>query len=50
MINIKTDEGFQGDLSHCLFCIYNNKELDHYFKQLLKIQKVLKDGRQVITP
>lgn len=50
VVDIKHDESFQSDLSHCLFCIYNNKELDHYFKQLLKIQKVLKDGKPYIMP
>lgn len=47
---IQGEEQLQTDISHCLFCIYNNYPLEEYFKQLMRIQKKLKEWKHATSP
>jgi hypothetical protein len=47
---IKGQDQLQDDISHCLFCIYNSQDISQYFKQLLRVQKKLKEWRSHTNP
>eukprot|EP00347_Sterkiella_histriomuscorum_P010269 403376945 len=47
---LQNDEQIQADIKFCLYCIYNNYDLQQYFMQLLRVQRRLKEWSFQLNP
>jgi hypothetical protein len=47
---LQQDSRLQEDISHCLYCLYNNAPMEDYFMRLISIQKRFKDFKNYVDP